>query len=301
MTQTFHKPRPIRVVGCAALVLLTMATVEQAHASPMDFSFGTVQNYNYEGLGGFCVAASFINGATYLQNAYPSVYGGTRLATGPESTPAAAALDYAYNGWTSPQGTSFAGYYTRVNQDNGNLKDWWQTTIDWTESYAPGKTAYFGQAAAWLGNENPSTWTLGSNVSDNAPTCSFLRCAATNNDFVELAIYGYQVANGSLSIIGGHAIDLANITRSQGVYTLTYQDPNFPTSQFLSAQLNTITIDGQQFLTFYDPNTFGANVFIDAAFAEAPLPAPEPCTLVLVLSGAMAMIGYAWRKRNRAA
>lgn len=304
MSQAF--PSRGRMVGCcAALVLIVLAIAGPARATPTDFAFGTVQNYDYEGQGGFCVAASFINGATYLKNAYPSVYGGTSLATGPESTPAAAALDFAYNGWKSPQGTSFAGYYSRVNQNGSNFGDWWQTTIDWTESYAPGKTAYSGQVAGWLTGENPATWTQGSHVANHSPTASFLASAAASNDFVELGIFGYQVSGNRLSLIGGHAIDLGNITYAQGVYTLSYEDPNFPTSQFLSAQLSSIDINGQDFLTFYDPHTFDANVLIDAVFAESPLAVPEsvpvsvpePGTLILVVVAVVAMGGHARRKR----
>ncbi len=169
---------------------------------------------------------------TYLQHAYPTVYGGTLLATGPESTPAAAAIDFAYNGWTSPQGTAFSGYYSRVTQDKRNMQDWWQTMMDWTNSYAPGKTAYSGQVAGFVTGENPSTWTLGSHVSNHSPTCSFLQSAATSNDFVELGIYGYVVNGSQLTINGGHAIDLADITYSNGSYTLSYEDPNFQIRNF---------------------------------------------------------------------
>jgi hypothetical protein len=287
-------------IGCfAALVPVMMAMVGQVQADPTSFAFGTVQNYNYDDLGGFCLAASFINGATYLQNAYPSGYGNTPLSTGPASTSAAAALDFAYNGWTSPQGTAFSGYYTRVGQNGATFGDWWQTAIDWTESYAPGKTAYSGQVAGVLDGENPSTWTRGSNVADQSPTYSFLRSAATKDDFVELAVYGYNIVNGNeLDVIGGHAIDLADITCSHGTYTLTYQDPNFPTSQFLSAKLSTINIDGEQFFTYDDPYTFGANAFIAAAVVESALPdpVPEPSSLVLLVIGTISFV--AWRRRR---
>ena len=183
------------------------------------------------------------------------------------------------------------------------MQDWWQTMMDWTNGYAPGKTAYSGQVAGFVTGENPSTWTLGSHVSNQSPTYSFLRSAATSNDFVELGIYGYVVNGNQLTITGGHAIDLADITYSNGVYTLTYEDPNFPTSQFLSAQLSGISINGQTFLTFYDPHTFGENVFIDAAFVEAPfsVPVPEPSTLALLVAGAVGLLAYAWRRRRRTA
>ena len=197
------------------------------------------------------MAASFINGATYLRTPASQVYGGT-VGHRPKTRPRRHS-DFAYNGWKSPQGTSFAGYYSRVNQNGSNFGDWWQTTIDWTESYAPGKTAYSGQVAGWLTGENPATWTQGSHVANHSPTASFLASAAASNDFVELGIFGYQVSGNRLSLIGGHAIDLGNITYAQGVYTLSYEDPNFPTSQFLLARLSGIDINGQDFLTFYDP------------------------------------------------
>jgi hypothetical protein len=293
-----------RVLVAALFVAMT-ATARTAQANPISYPFGTVQNEAYgngPGAGGICVAASFINGSTYLKNAFPTVYGGTPLATGNLSSGKAAMEHFAVDGWTAPNGTAYTGYYTRTVQDNGAgiFGDWWQSMIDWTEGFAPGRTAYSGQAAASLLNgENPAAWTLGSNVSDQFPSTSFLRAAATNNDFVELGVYEYTITGNQLNIISGHAINLADVTYSSGVYTLKYQDPNFPTVQFYSATLSTLTINGQPAIKFYEVPTYGSNVFIAAAFTESGL--PEPSAMVLLGTGVIALAGILWRRRQPAA
>ena len=278
--------KPLLIAGLVALVAM-----EWAHADSIDYQFGTVQNSSQPwSPGGICVAASFINGATYLENAFPSVYGGTLLATGSAGTPAAATLAFGGLGW-SANSTSYQGYYSRVNTTGDVFGDWWQTMIDWTESYAPGRTTYSGEVAAWINGENPATWTMGSNVADYFPVYDYLRDAVTHNAFTELAIYGYTISGHNLSIVGGHAIDMADITYSNDTYTLWYQDPNNPTHQFYSAPLDVLYINGDPAFTFYDPYTFGATpVFLAAAFTMSAV--PEPSSVLLFLLGGAGILIY---------
>ena len=273
--------------------------LKPAQADSISYPFGTVQNSSQPwSPGGICLAASFINGATYLENAFPSIYGSTLLATGSVGTPAAATLDFGGLGWTAPGGTSYQGYYTRVNSDGQVFGDWWQTMINWTESYAPGRTIYSGEVAAWLNGENPATWTMGNNVADYFPVYSYLRGAVTNNDFTELAIYGYTISGDNLNIVAGHALDMADITYANGITTLYYQDPNNPTHQFYSAQLSIIDINGDPAFTFYDPYTFGSTpVFLAAAYTMAPTASvPEPSIVVMLSIGGI-IGGYWWRRK----
>ncbi|MEN6451231.1 MAG: PEP-CTERM sorting domain-containing protein [Thermoguttaceae bacterium] len=296
-------PRHCAMIGrfslawLAALILLIGAPT-QSPADPIDYSFGTVQNYSYQSKGGFCVACSYINGATYLKNAFPSDYGGVPLATGSAATPAAAALNYAYNGWTSG-GKTYQGYYNRCGASGNALGDWWQTTIDWTESYAPGRTVYTGQTWASMFGEDKSSWTYAKNVTNQFPTYAFLHDAATKNDFIELGVYGYSSLNkGVVNITTGHAINLADITYTDGVYTLAYQDPNFPT-QIFTATLTPVTIGSQTAFSFYDPHSFESNAFLAAAFVMAPV--PEPATIVLLGVGLAAILCHArWHSHRRA-
>lgn len=278
----------------AALLLLTLALAPLAQAAPCDYQFGTVRNEAYgtgPGAGGICVAASFIDGCTYLQNAFPSVYGGSALPTGNFSSQRAAMEAWAVNGWTAPSGTFHQGYYTTCIPDGNNFGDWWQNMVAWTEAYAPGRTAYSAQAALTFGGESSAGWTNAANVQDLFPTTTFLSAAATANDFVEMGIYQYSGQGDSLVENSGHAIDLANLTYANGQYTLSYFDPNMPTSGFFSAVLGTMTIDGETALTFVGPAgaTYqGQDVFLAGALAEAPI--PEPATLSLLGLGLAALV-----------
>jgi len=277
----------------AALFLLALTLAQLAQAAPSDYQFGTVRNESYTGpgAGGICVAASFIDGCVYLQNAFPAIYGGTALPTGNFSSQQAAMEAWAVNGWTAPGGTFTPGYYTTCLPDGRNFGDWWQDMIAWTEAYAPGRTAYSAQAALTYGGESSAGWSNAGNVQDLFPTAGFLSAAAGANDFVEMGIYQYTMDGDTPVEHSGHAIDLANITYADGQYTISYFDPNMPTSGFFSAVLGAMTIDGQTALTFVGPNgaTYqGQNVYLAGALVEAPA-APEPATLSLLGLGLAAL------------
>lgn len=281
----------------AALLLIAFATVGTAQAVTGDYfsSFGRVYNdTTLYAPGGECVAASFINGAIYLKNHYPTVYGSTNITTGGTTSSAGASQQFGSYGWTSG-GKSYNGYYPRCGIDDNKhvFGDLWETTVDWMQnSFAPGKTAFSGQAWTARSKETTTGWSNSSNLSFCTPTYSFMRDAVTANKFVELSIYSYSLSGGSGTFIKGHAVNLLNMTPN----SITFQDPNNPGTAYTSS-LTSISAFGETALTFYDTYSFGSSpVMILTAFALAPV--PEPSTFVLLASGMVGIVGYTWRKRR---
>lgn len=290
-----------RRVSCVAAVFVVAlaAMSSQTTAATMDYfsSFGTLENEDYLGKGGICVAVSYINGATYLQNAYSSIYGGTTLATGSTGSNQLAARAFSYDGWTY-KGTSYDGYYTRVESDNNGFGDWWQTMIDWTECYAANRTTYSGQCAAGLFGEDTSSWTYNSNITDCFPTYDFLSSAASNDYYIEVGIDAYIENGDELSLLWGHAINLLNLTKKNGKYTITYQDPNDPTIA-TSTTATIININGENTFSFSIYDSY--NVFIDSAFVMAAKEVPEPGTFVLLAIGSVMLFGFVRFRRKQTA
>ena len=285
----------------AALFLVATAAAEKAHAEPIAFPFGTVQNESYgsgAGAGGICAAASFVNGMTYLQNAFPTVYGNTPLATGSHTTGKAAMEDFAVNGWTQG-GKTYQGYYVRGDTGGfDSMSNQLQTMIDWTESYAPRRTAYSAEAPITNTGVFAADAPLKIAASSEFPTYNFMRAAATSNDYVELDAYQYSGSPNNYVFGAGHAIDLLDITPgSSGDYVLTYQDPNYPTRTYTATDLSAFNFDGWQAINFYMPSTFDSEVVLVGAFVEAPIPEPSP--FVLLGMGAISLLAYAWRRRER--
>ncbi len=280
------------VLLSAALFLLALALAQFAQAAPCDYQFGTVGNESYKGpgAGGICVAASFIDGCVYLQHAFPSLYGGTALPTGNLSSQRTAMEAWAVDGWTPPGGTFHQGYYTTCIPDGNNFGDWWQNAVAWTEAFAPGRTAYSAQAGLTRGGESSASWVDNGNVQDLFPTTTFLSAAVAANAFIEMGIYQYGYNDGVLVEHSGHAIDLVNLTCANGLYTMSFFDPNNPNGGFFSAVLGTMTIDGQTALNFVAPAgaTYqGQNVYLAGAIVETPV--PEPATLSLLTLGLAAL------------
>jgi hypothetical protein len=283
----------------AALLLVVFAMVGAAQATTGDYfsQFGRVYNDYTPDVapGGECTAASFINGAIYLKNHYPAVYGSTNIATGNVGDSQLAVQQFGSYGWTSGA-TTYTGYYQRCRGDyNAHVfGDMWNTTVDWMQnSFAPGKTAFSGQAWTARSKESTDGWQQKSNLSFCPPTYDFMHDAVTANKFVELSIYTYTLSGGTGTFDKGHAVDVLNITPN----SITFQDPNSPGTAYTSS-LSTISAFGESALTFYDNPTFGSSpVMIVTAFAMAP--APEPSTLVMIASGAIGVVGYAWRRRRR--
>jgi hypothetical protein len=289
-------------LGCtrsAVLLLVVFAMAGTAQATTGDYfsSFGRVYNDYTPDVspGGECVAASFINGATYLKNHYSSIYGSTNITTGNVGNSQLAVQQFGSYGWTSG-GTTYTGYYQRcINDSNTHVfGDIWNTMVDWMQnSFAPGKTTFTGQAwTARSKNEDVTAWPYGNNVTSCAPTYDFMHSAVTADKFVELSIYSYTTSGGVTTFSQGHAVDLLNITAN----SITFQDPNNPGVAYTSS-LSTVTAFGSSALSFYDSCTFGTTpVMILTAFAMEPV--PEPSTLALIAIGVFGVFGYAWRKRQ---
>jgi hypothetical protein len=281
----------------AALLLVALATAGTAQATTGDYfsSFGRVYNDTTPDVapGGECTAASFINGAIYLKNHYSSVYGSTSITTGTVGNSQLAVQQFGSYGWTSG-GTTYKGYYKRCIDDSNVhvFGDMWQTTVDWMQnSFAPGKTAFSGQAWTARSKETTNGWAYSSNLSFCPPTYDFMHNAVAANKFVELSIYTYTLDGGTGTFNAGHAVDLLNITAN----SITFQDPNNPGTAYTSS-LSTISAFGESALTFYDSPTFGSSpVMILTAFAMAPV--PEPSSLALIAVGVSGVLGYTWRKR----
>jgi hypothetical protein len=282
----------------AALVLIVFAAVGRAQATTGDYfsSFGRVHNDTTPvATGGECAAASFINGTTYLKTHYPSIYGSTSITMGGTTSSAFASQEFGSYGWTSG-GTTYAGYYPRCTSDSNKhiFGDLWQTTIDWMQnSFAPGKTAFSGQAWTDRSKETTSGWAYSDNLSFCTPTYSFMHDAVTADKFVELSIYSYTLSGGSGTFGTGHAVNLLNITSN----TITYQDPNNPGTAYTSP-LTSISAFGETALTFYDNYTFGSSTPVMILTAYAMAPVPEPTTFALLATGMFSVLVYTWRKRR---
>lgn len=270
------------------------ATGGLAQAAPDFDLFGREENIEMkENDNGICAATSLINGLIYLQNAYPSIYGSTKLTTGNEAGANAqyeAMRDLAWNNWTAPDGTAREGYYAACSTTKDLNDAWarcfWETMIHWNEDFAPGRTSYSAQAV-WT---DTSKWMLGGNVSSEKPTSSFLQSAIGKNKFVELVIYP-----DDFSFSFGHAVNLLSI--SDDWTTITYQDPNTPNIE--TTETLSVIGAGNPAAGFLRMGWNGGGMIIAGAFAEAAI--PEPSTIVLLVIGFAGVSAYLWRRRNRTA
>ena len=172
----------------AALLLVALATAGTAQAVTGDYfsSFGRV--YNDETVfapDGECAAASFINGAIYLKNHYPATYGSTNITTGGTTSSAAGhASSSAATAGRAAGHRTMATIAVAVSTAMPHVfGDLWDTTVDWMQnSFAPGKTAFSGQAWTARSKESTSGWPCSDNLSFCTPTYDFMHNAVTANN-----------------------------------------------------------------------------------------------------------------------
>ena len=290
--------RPIYTVLVLALAIASTLVPTSAVAEPitygLDFNeFGHVQNTVCpDAPDGICAAVATMNSFAFLKKHYPEVYGTTKIDRGIQSNLDIAALSFATEGWTSPNGDERLGYYQRTGDALQNL---WETKIQWVEDWAPGTTLFHGQAHAT--GTHPDTWLRGASVAQNYPDFQFLLNEIKNGEDVELVIRSTDPEKP-----GAHVLTLTGISfddkNTNGVCDpkeclLAWIDPNFPDGVKFSDRIE--FTNGR--LEFFEGFSLRQVVFIDAAFAESPVPAPS--TIVLIAGGLIVLALVRDRARRK--
>lgn len=276
-----------RCAAAAACLLLIAAPLHAATVYDIDLDptgtlYGTLDQDDVlvgPGNSGVnsCAPTATMNSFTYLQNAFPDVYGTDDELMGISNTWLEAAIDLASN-------------YMNTSSETGTSDDnWIMGKMEYLETYAPGKTTYAGYNEFTTGGQD---WvTLG------IPTMAFLIEQLMLGANIELGISpGAQGIGHVLTLSSLHWVD----EDSDGIFdndtedaTLDGIDPGTGSSFELS--LKTITIGDNTYLGF-DGGTYDG-YRIDAALAEVAV--PEPATYVLLSLGAVAVLVARRRKGRR--
>jgi len=253
-----------------------------ADVAPFNYSenfnlFGDQENNLACRPNGACAAVAVINSMVFLENQYPTIYDSKLL---PNYDPLnnndpTDAANFAVDGWKVDNNPARQGYYTR-GDDNNNQSLVWDTAylatkMDWFGDYAPGTTAF---ASMWNGGAG-------------YPTVAFLAQQIMQQEDVEFFVKDTGDPAGNTLY---HALTLTGIGCTGANYTncsITYQDPQNPALNQNTAIAG--TGPGGSLSFNYD----GSAVFIDAAFAESPV--PEPSSLVLIAIG---IAGLIWNQRR---
>jgi len=243
----------------------TIYTVDETATA----SFGTVnQNTVPPGNGAMsCVPAATMNSFTWLQNAYPSVYGldinnFPVLQGGAGSWQAAATL------LAGPQ-------YMNTSPNNGTtIANWIFGKVSYLNTFAPGATTFEGMDSLSLAVNRP-VWDTNAN-----PTVNFLLQELQAGEDVELGIMPADNVGHALTLTGLTWNDADNSGTFNGLDTLTLNtiDPANPGVNTLLtlAPGNPMTITSLNY----------QNYVLDVALAESP----EPATWSLVALGVAALI-----------
>jgi hypothetical protein len=259
---------------------LQAATVYDIDLDPTGTLYGTVDQDDVlvgPGNSGVnsCAPTATMNSFTYLQNAFPTVYGTDDELMGVSNTWLEAAIDLASN-------------YMNTSSETGTSdENWIMGKVEYLETYAPGKTTYAGMNEFTTGGQD---WvTLG------IPTIGFLIDQLLKGANIELGISpGAQGIGHVLTLSSLHWVD----ENSDGIFDNDTEDATLDgidpaTGSAFELSLKTITIGDNTYLGFDGGGYDGYR--IDAALAEVAV--PEPATWVLLSVGAIALV--AARRRNR--
>ena len=242
-------------------------------------AFGTVNQANVPpGFGeNSCVPTATINSFTWLQNAYPLIYG---LDGG-----GAPALQGGQGSWQAAAALLAGPQYMNTDLNNGTtLANWISGKVSYLNAFAPGKTIFAGMET--LSGVGRPVWDQNAN-----PTVNFLLQELQAGEDVELGIYPTSDIGHALTLTGliWNDADNNGAFNAGDILTLNTIDPVNPL-------VNTpLTLNPGNPMTIFGLNY--NNYTLKVALAESPV--PEPGTLALTSSGLAALLFIARRRQGK--
>jgi hypothetical protein len=265
----------IMVAGSAVVSAQVTNTVDETTIA----NFGTLNQLNVGGAM-YCVPTATMNSFTWLQNAYPGVYG--LDGTG------APVLQGGTGSWLAAAQLLASAQYMNTSALNGTSEDNWAIgKANYLNQFAPGKTTFVGMDAN--ADQNRPNWDQKAD-----PTIAFLLGQLRAGEDVEIAIFPSTDIGHVLTLTGMTWVDAQSGVFTIGdPLTLDTIDPANPN------QDTTLVIDPESENNPAGGNPMGImganydNYILTGALAESPV--PEPATITLALLGGASFL---LRRRN---
>jgi hypothetical protein len=271
---------PIRRFAARALAIMAVISTSIHGAWAVIYNvdettiaaFGTVNQNTVPPANGAmsCVPTATMNSFTWLQNAYPSIYG---LDGG-----GAPALQGGQGSWLGAATLLAGPLYMNTSANNGTtLANWIGGKVSYLNTYALGKTTFAGMDSLSAPANRP-WWDTNAN-----PTVNFLYQELLAGEDVELGIYPLDMIGHALTLTGltwndADGLGTFNIGDTLTLNTIDPANPLVNTAVALTPG-NPMKISGG----IYDGYT------LQVALAESPI--PEPATVSLLLLGVGALLG----------
>ena len=243
-------------------------------------AFGTVNQINVPpAIGAMsCVPTATMNSFTWLQNAYPSIYG---LDGG-----GAPALQGGQGNWLGAATLLAGPLYMNTSANNGTtIANWIGGKVSYLNACALGKTIFAGMDSLSAPANRP-LWDTNAN-----PTVNFLLQELQAGEDVELGIYPLDMVGHALTLTGltwndADGLGTFNIGDTLTLNTIDPANPGMNTAVALIPG-NPMKISGG----IYDGYT------LQVALAESPVPEPASFSLV-ILGGLVGLRRLLWRKQS---
>jgi hypothetical protein len=234
-------------------------------------AFGTVNQNTVPPANGAmsCVPTATMNSFTWLQNAYPAIFG---LDGG-----GAPALQGGQGSWIGAATLLAGANYMNTDKNKGTtLANWISGKVSYLNTYALGKTTFAGMDSLSAPANRP-LWDQNAN-----PTVNFLLQELQAGEDVELGIYpldniGHALTLTGLTWIDADGLGTFNIGDTLTLNTIDPANPLVNTVLMLTPG-NPMTISGGPYDSYV----------LEVALAES---VPEPATVSLLLLGAGALLG----------